>query len=100
MTPVYFFRPIWRMFDYRGASGRAEYFTSTVTSFLGTIFTLPFSDYPYARLLDLLQSTEDWKISGPFDTALYAIVQPGWVQGSGRASNADVFIPVARKEVP
>lgn len=30
----YFVQPIWQMFDFKGATGRAEYFTYAVTSFL------------------------------------------------------------------
>lgn len=36
MKARYFFRPVWRMFDFKGTTGRAEYFTYTVTSFLVT----------------------------------------------------------------
>lgn len=32
MKASYFFRPIWQMFDFKGVTGRAEYFTYTVTS--------------------------------------------------------------------
>jgi uncharacterized membrane protein YhaH (DUF805 family) len=38
MKARYFFRPIWRMFDFKGTTGRAEYFTYAVTSFLMTVF--------------------------------------------------------------
>lgn len=34
MKATYLFRPIWRMFDFKGVTGRAEYFTYTVTSCL------------------------------------------------------------------
>lgn len=36
----YLFTPIWRMFDFRGTSGRAEYFTFAVPSILLTFFAL------------------------------------------------------------
>jgi uncharacterized membrane protein YhaH (DUF805 family) len=38
MKRGYFFRPIWRLFDFKGVTGRAEYFTYAVTSFLVTVF--------------------------------------------------------------
>jgi uncharacterized membrane protein YhaH (DUF805 family) len=34
MKAKYLFRPIWRMFDFNGVTGRAEYFTYTVGSLL------------------------------------------------------------------
>lgn len=34
MKFTYLFRPIWRMFDFKGVTGRAEYFTYTVASCL------------------------------------------------------------------
>lgn len=37
MKPIYFVRPIWRMFDFKGATGRTEYFTYAMTSFLLTM---------------------------------------------------------------
>lgn len=40
MKPIYFVRPIWRMFDFKGVTGRAEYLTYTITSFLVTSLVL------------------------------------------------------------
>lgn len=34
MQVSYFFRPIWRLWDFKGTTGRAEYFTYAVASFL------------------------------------------------------------------
>lgn len=36
MKALYFVRPIGQMFNFKGSTGRAEYFTYTVTSFLST----------------------------------------------------------------
>ncbi|KRE81364.1 hypothetical protein ASG86_12545 [Arthrobacter sp. Soil764] len=38
MKARYFFRAIWRMFDFKGMTSRAEYFTYAVTSFVVTVF--------------------------------------------------------------
>jgi hypothetical protein len=54
------------------------------------IITMNFSGYAYSRLIDLLQSAEDWEIRPKFDAMLYAVVQPA---GSGPGEEADVFIP-------
>jgi uncharacterized membrane protein YhaH (DUF805 family) len=37
MQAKYFFRSVWRMFDFKGTTGRAEYFTYAVASFLTTL---------------------------------------------------------------
>jgi len=44
MKGVYFFRPIWRMFDFKGTTGRTEYFTYEVMSFPGRIVHGPLFD--------------------------------------------------------
>lgn len=37
MQVSYFFRPIWRLWDFKGTTGRAEYFTYAVASLLVTL---------------------------------------------------------------
>lgn len=57
------------------------------------ITTLPFGGDAYVRLLDLLESAEDWKIRTKFDAVLYAVVQPA---GPDTGDDAAVFIPDVR----
>lgn len=51
------------------------------------IITLDFDGHAYVRLLDLLQSAEDWEVRPKFDTVLYAVVQPA------AGETLSVFIP-------
>lgn len=71
----------------------AETLIRVVEAALGgalVISTLSLSDSAYVRVLDLLQSAEDWDIRPRFDTALYAVVQ---IQAGGSIRDGDVFIP-------
>jgi Tfp pilus assembly pilus retraction ATPase PilT len=75
------------------AAGDADALIQAVDAAWGgalVITTLPFSGNAYVRLLDLLQSTDDWEIRPKFDAVLYAVVQPA---EPDTGDEADVFIP-------
>jgi uncharacterized membrane protein YhaH (DUF805 family) len=81
MHAVYFVRPIRQMFDFKGTTGRAEYFTYAVTSFLVASFltfvlilSVVFADINWSVFLPAGMLNEYGRLYDPMDVTTMSYV--------------------------